>query len=228
MGYMSYSVREYIPPPLRCFNCQRYGHAASQFRGKTRCAKCGGEHVYGKCEQDAVFKCCNCGGNHSAAYGGCEKHKEAKDVQKCKIIYKVSYAEAVKKIEMEKKGSSLIVPPYTLEQSRETNTSNPISRVNYRIHPNERVQQVSRPRLNSQPSECCELKKKMSEETLLVKKNDFLAFICVVISKATELPQGSNKVKAIVDIANDFLGFRSQASKIQEILNSKYEGQNSD
>lgn len=160
--------------------------------------------------------------------GGCLKHKEAKDVQKCKIIYKVSYAEAVKKIEMEKKGSSLIVPPYTLEQSRETNTSNPISRVNYRIHPNERVQQVSRPRLNSQPSECCELKKKMSEETLLVKKNDFLAFICVVISKATELPQGSNKVKAIVDIANDFLGFRPQASKIQEILNSKYEGQNSD
>jgi len=110
MGYMSYSVREYIPPPLRCFNCQRYGHAASQCRGKIRCAKCGGEHKYGECEQDAVLKCCNCGGNHSAAYGGCEKHKEAKEVQKCKMIHKVSYAEAVKKIEMEKKGASLIVP----------------------------------------------------------------------------------------------------------------------
>lgn len=68
----------------------------------------------------------------------------------------------------------------------------------------------------------------MSEEILLVKKNDFLAFICAVISKATELPQESNKVKSIVHIANDFLGFSSQASKIQEILNCKYEGQNSD
>jgi len=68
----------------------------------------------------------------------------------------------------------------------------------------------------------------MSKEIMLVKKNDFLAFICAVISKATGPHWGSNKVKAIVDIANDFLGFSSQASKIQEMLNYKHEGQNTD
>ena len=26
VGYMSYQVREYIPPPLRCFKCQKCGH----------------------------------------------------------------------------------------------------------------------------------------------------------------------------------------------------------
>ena len=33
MGYISYLVREYIPPPLRCYKCQRFGHVATQCRG---------------------------------------------------------------------------------------------------------------------------------------------------------------------------------------------------
>jgi len=144
------------------------------------------------------------------------------------MIHKVSYAEAVKKIEMEKKGASLIVPQYTTEKAQESNDSIPKSRVIHRSQHNERVQQVSRPKSNTQQSEYCESKKKMSEEIMLVKKNDFLAFICAVISKATGPHWGSNKVKAIVDIANDFLGFSSQASKIQEMLNYKHEGQNTD
>ena len=95
---MSYSVREYIPPPIRCFKCQRFCHVASQCRDKIRCAKFGGDHEYDKWDKDAVLKCCNCVGNHSAAYGGCEKHKEAREVQKVKIVNKVCYAEAIKKI----------------------------------------------------------------------------------------------------------------------------------
>lgn len=26
VGFISFTVREYIPPPLRCFKCQRFGH----------------------------------------------------------------------------------------------------------------------------------------------------------------------------------------------------------
>lgn len=90
----------------------------------------------------------------------------------------------------------------------------------------ETVQHISTSRPGSHQAECCELKKKLSEDLMLVKKSDFLAFICAVISKVTDLPQGSDKVKLIVDMANDFLGFSAQTSKIQEMIN-KYVGQNS-
>lgn len=81
---MSYNVRVYIPPPLRCFTCQRYGHVAAVCKGKIRCSNCGGEHKYGECEEGATQKCCNCGGEHSAAHGGCEVYKRMFEVQKMK------------------------------------------------------------------------------------------------------------------------------------------------
>lgn len=28
LGFISYSVRPFVPPPLRCYNCQKYGHVA--------------------------------------------------------------------------------------------------------------------------------------------------------------------------------------------------------
>ena len=89
----------------------------------------------------------------------------------------MSYAGATKKIELEKKGASLNVPfcRPTSEKDWETNTSNSISRVNHRSSVQEKAQQVSRPRPNPYQLECCEFKKK--KDVLLVKKNDFLAFI---------------------------------------------------
>lgn len=91
-------MREYIPQPLRCFKCQRMGHTIQQCKWRQRCAKCGGEHDYGKCNKDAKLKCCNCGGEHSAAYAGCVVQKRAKEMQRYKIVNKVSYAEAVRSI----------------------------------------------------------------------------------------------------------------------------------
>ncbi len=98
IGYMSYEVRPYIPPPLRCFKCQKYGHVAAVCKGKQRCGRCAGEHEYGKCEEGAKLKCCNCGGEHTSAYRGCEMSKKAAEVQRVKISQGISYAEAVRKI----------------------------------------------------------------------------------------------------------------------------------
>lgn len=98
LGFMSFSVRLYVPPPLRCYKCQKFGHVAAVCRGKQRCARCGGEHEYGKCEQGVDPKCCNCGGKHSAGYGGCEVRKNAAQVQNVRIKEGLSYSEAVKKV----------------------------------------------------------------------------------------------------------------------------------
>ncbi|GBN85981.1 hypothetical protein AVEN_70709-1 [Araneus ventricosus] len=39
-GYMRLSVRTYIPKPLRCFKCQRFGHSKTSCRGTLTCARC--------------------------------------------------------------------------------------------------------------------------------------------------------------------------------------------
>lgn len=53
LGYMSFSVRVYVPPPLRCYKCQRFGHIASVCKG-VRCGRCRGEHVYDECASVAT------------------------------------------------------------------------------------------------------------------------------------------------------------------------------
>ncbi|GBN66523.1 hypothetical protein AVEN_195730-1 [Araneus ventricosus] len=39
-GYMRLSVRTYIPNPLHCFKCQRFGHSKTSCRGTLTCARC--------------------------------------------------------------------------------------------------------------------------------------------------------------------------------------------
>lgn len=62
LGFLSYPVREFVPKPLRCFNCQRFGHIARNCKEQRRCARCGGDHEYGKCGTGVQPKCCNCEG----------------------------------------------------------------------------------------------------------------------------------------------------------------------
>lgn len=42
LGFLSYPVRVYVPKPLRCFNCQRFGHIAGKCKEQRICARCGG------------------------------------------------------------------------------------------------------------------------------------------------------------------------------------------
>lgn len=98
-GVMKYSVREFMPKPMS-YICQEFGHTAKMCKGKRRCARCGGEHEYRKCGEEVRPKCCNCGGNHSVAYWGCEVLKKEVEVQKMKGKKKLSYADAVKLVQM--------------------------------------------------------------------------------------------------------------------------------
>lgn len=50
IGYISYPVREYERAPLRCYNCQSYGHIAIVCKAKRRCARCGRENELGDVE----------------------------------------------------------------------------------------------------------------------------------------------------------------------------------
>lgn len=219
MGYMSYTVREYVPPPLRCFQCQRFGHVASQCRGKVRCAKCGGDHDYGKCEAE-VLKCCNCGGPHSAAYGGCEKQKEAKEVQKCRVLRKMSYANALKTVQNDKATSAPTPVPRSStagSQYHRISQSNGQGLLNGSQHLNRPIPEPRK----------CACNNYITKDTLLVNKNEFIAFLCTVMNTTLKIKRKRDRISSIVEIANGFLGSSTTMDEIHLMINRKY-GQSQD
>ena len=96
LGYLKNNVKQYIPMPVRCFKCNRFGHIAEKCRGKERCAKCGKEHNTSSCSITNVIamKCANCNGNHSAASKICPKYIQEAQVLKYQTEKKLTYAEA--------------------------------------------------------------------------------------------------------------------------------------
>ena len=92
-GYLYFRTKPYNPPPLRCHNCNRYGHIKDNCRGKACCSKCGSrEHEYQQCDKSR--KCVNCHMCHSAAYGGCPVYKEEAKIQVIRERSNVPFSKA--------------------------------------------------------------------------------------------------------------------------------------
>ena len=97
-GYLSIPVVPYIPNPLRCFNCQKFGHGQTTCRNKKTCARCGQfDHDSKTCNNDIL--CINCKGNHSAYSRECPKWKLEKKVQQVKVERRLSFPDARKLVE---------------------------------------------------------------------------------------------------------------------------------
>ncbi|XP_055926940.1 uncharacterized protein LOC129958469 [Argiope bruennichi] len=98
-GHQICRVRPYIPNPLRCFKCQRYGHSQQACRSKTStCAKCAETgHDINNCISDTM-KCVNCSGPHTSFSKSCPKWTLEKEVISTKIRKNISFAEARKLI----------------------------------------------------------------------------------------------------------------------------------
>ena len=116
IGYEMFLVKPYIPPVIRCFNCQRLGHVANNCRSFTRCVRCGGSHNYDQCQQKDNVKCCRCGERHSSAYGGCNTIKRERKIQGIRVSYNISYADAAKAIR-----TDIIIDQNTPSQMTPTN-----------------------------------------------------------------------------------------------------------
>ncbi|GFR17836.1 uncharacterized protein TNCT_416581 [Trichonephila clavata] len=63
-AYLNCPVRPYIPNPLRCFQCQRFGHSELTCRGQATCARCA-EVGHDSADCKAREKCVNCKGDHT-------------------------------------------------------------------------------------------------------------------------------------------------------------------
>ena len=101
LGWKRFRVSLYVPPPLRCYNCQKFGHKAIHCRSKTKCPTCSGNHSHGECVAQGKIEerrviCPNCRGNHPAYHRDCSFFQEAKSIKTIQVTKQVSYAEAAK------------------------------------------------------------------------------------------------------------------------------------
>jgi hypothetical protein len=97
-AYMKILVEPYIPNPLRCFKCQRFGHGKSVCSRIAVCAKCGQEgHEDTSCQNPP--HCANCSGAHAAFSKECPIWNKQRAITRIKFEKNISFFEAKQLIE---------------------------------------------------------------------------------------------------------------------------------
>ena len=98
IGYLFEKISLFVPAPLRCFKCQKFGHSQGRCRKEAVCERCGHQAHDNACSQKP--SCPNCNGDHPPSSRQCPTFLFEKEVQKIKTEQKVSFAEAKKKVEV--------------------------------------------------------------------------------------------------------------------------------
>jgi len=94
IGFIRVPVAVFIPNPLRCFKCQKFGHGSKTCKGSITCSTCGQVgHSADSC-QGQQPKCFNCSGSHPASSKDCPKWLFEKKVQQVKAEKGISFTEA--------------------------------------------------------------------------------------------------------------------------------------
>ena len=98
VGYLNIKVDLFIPNPLRCFKCQKFGHGKDRCRAEVACFRCGQKgHDNTACQNDP--KCINCQGDHMAISKNCPVWIKEKEIQRVKLERQISFPEARKFVE---------------------------------------------------------------------------------------------------------------------------------
>ena len=97
VGYTRVHVRTYVPNPMRCFRCQRFGHTKTHCRNRPACAKCSSlEHLDEDCDA-TVPRCVNCGDAqlpHTSYDRSCPSYVREKEIIALKATRNLSFKEA--------------------------------------------------------------------------------------------------------------------------------------
>lgn len=90
IGYLDLVTRDYIPDPLRCYRCQKFGHMATSCKNMALCVRCAKEeHKPEECKTG--LECINCGGPHAASWRSCPIYQEEKEIRRIMVQQKVPY-----------------------------------------------------------------------------------------------------------------------------------------
>ena len=58
VGYLKVKVALFVPNPMRCFNCNKFGHTSQRCKVAAKCPDCGKDKHEGRCEGPKL--CSNC------------------------------------------------------------------------------------------------------------------------------------------------------------------------
>ena len=119
VGYNLIKVNPYIPNPLRCYNCQKFGHHESKCLKPTVCKKCGesgSDHIELSCNNP--IKCPNCQGNHTADSKDCIVWKQEQEINKIKFTNNIPFPEARKIVQ-----NSNLFPSKSYSDAAKSNTN---------------------------------------------------------------------------------------------------------
>ncbi len=94
-GYNKLEVTLYIPNPLRCFNCQEFGHGSRNCKSSPACRRCSSkEHDSNSCGSPPY--CRNCKGDHSPSSKDCPAWIRESKINRIKYEQNIPFSEARK------------------------------------------------------------------------------------------------------------------------------------
>ena len=98
IDFQKVKVEPYIPNPLRCFQCQKFGHHVKNCRADAVCANCSEKgHTSENCQNES--KCANCGEGHPSFSKQCNIWKKEKEIQRVKMVQNLTFQEARKQVQ---------------------------------------------------------------------------------------------------------------------------------
>ncbi|GBN02576.1 hypothetical protein AVEN_89538-1 [Araneus ventricosus] len=161
---MKLAVRPFIPNPLRCFKCQRFGHSQTNCRGTLTCARCAEKgHMSHQCTGQE--KCVNCSGDHTSFSRSCPRWKQEKEIMAIKTKEQISYPEAKRKLLAQTPTSGLSYSS-AFQKSFCANCSCTVCVQNAaKIHPPENVSESDTELANNSAPETCTPRRSKSKST---------------------------------------------------------------
>ena len=97
VGYLKVKVALFIPNPMRCFNCNKFGHTSQQCKVAAKCTGCGKDKHEGQCEGPKL--CSNCNGPRASSAKDCPVWQKEKEIQRVRVEKHISFPEARQLVE---------------------------------------------------------------------------------------------------------------------------------
>ena len=96
--YLTVKVDLFVPNPLRCFNCNKFGPTNQCCKTRAKCQRCGKDKHEEHCDGPQI--CSNCNGPHAASAKDCPVWKKEKEIQRIRAEKCISFPEARQLVEV--------------------------------------------------------------------------------------------------------------------------------